>query len=46
MLYPWGKWAHQPADWELFWQIREDVKPMFQHSNSKCQPGAISKLWY
>lgn len=25
MLYPWGKWAHQPADWELFWQIREDV---------------------
>ena len=25
MLYPWGKWAHQPADWELFWQIRDDV---------------------
>tara|TARA_B100000965_G_scaffold307079_1_gene266004 strand:- start:2392 stop:3792 length:1401 start_codon:yes stop_codon:yes gene_type:complete len=26
MLYPWGKWAHQPADWELFWQIRDDVQ--------------------
>ena len=26
MLYPWGKWAYQPADWELFWQIREDVQ--------------------
>ncbi len=25
ILYPWGKWAHQPADWELFWQIRDDV---------------------
>ena len=26
MLYPWGKWSHQPADWELFWQIRDDVQ--------------------
>ena len=25
ILYPWGKWAHQPADWELYWQIRDDV---------------------
>jgi hypothetical protein len=25
MLYPWGKWADQPPDWELFWGIREDV---------------------
>ena len=25
MLYPWGKWAHQPADWELFHGIREEV---------------------
>jgi hypothetical protein len=26
MLYPWGKWAHQPADWELFHGIREEVQ--------------------
>ena len=26
MLYPWGKWSHQPADWELYYQIREDVQ--------------------
>ena len=26
MLYPWGKWPEQPADWELFHQIREDVQ--------------------
>ena len=25
MLYPWGKWADQPPDWELFWGIREEV---------------------
>jgi len=25
MLYPWGKWPEQPADWELYHQIREDV---------------------
>ena len=25
MLYPWGKWADQPPDWELFWSIREEV---------------------
>lgn len=26
MLYPWGKWPEQPADWELFHQIRTDVQ--------------------
>ena len=26
MLYPWGKWAEQPSDWELFWRIRDDVQ--------------------
>jgi len=25
MLYPWGKWPEQPADWELYHQIRDDV---------------------
>lgn len=25
MLYPWGKWADQPPDWELFWGIRDEV---------------------
>ncbi|MAL51206.1 MAG: hypothetical protein CL991_00890 [Euryarchaeota archaeon] len=25
MLYPWGKWADQPPDWELFWSIRDEV---------------------
>jgi|TARA_B110000881_G_scaffold202687_1_gene202824 hypothetical protein len=25
MLYPWGKWPEQPADWELFHFIRDDV---------------------
>ena len=25
MLYPWGKWASQPSDWELFYGIREEV---------------------
>ena len=25
MLYPWGKWAEQPSDWELFHFIRDDV---------------------
>jgi len=26
MLYPWGKWASQPSDWELFYGIREEVQ--------------------
>lgn len=26
MLYPWGKWPEQPADWELYHKIREDVQ--------------------
>jgi len=26
MLYPWGKWAEQPPDWELFYRIRDDVQ--------------------
>ena len=26
MLYPWGKWADQPSDWELYHQIRDDVQ--------------------
>ena len=25
ILYPWGKWADQPSDWELFHRIRDDV---------------------
>jgi hypothetical protein len=25
ILYPWGKWADQPSDWELFHRIRNDV---------------------
>ena len=25
MLYPWGRWPEQPADWELYHQIRDDV---------------------
>ena len=25
ILYPWGKWASQPSDWELFHGIREEV---------------------
>ena len=25
ILYPWGKWAEQPSDWELFHRIRDDV---------------------
>ena len=25
MLYPWGRWPEQPADWELFHFIRDDV---------------------
>ena len=25
ILYPWGKWASQPSDWELFHGIRDDV---------------------
>ena len=26
MLYPWGKWPEQPADWELYHKLREDVQ--------------------
>ena len=25
MLYPWGKWPEQPADWELFHHVRDEV---------------------
>lgn len=25
ILYPWGKWASQPSDWELFHGIRDEV---------------------